>query len=143
MGRRLKKRETMIISRILDDLGFKSYAEYLLGNRLDKILKTSEDKKTKGLILMGDIAAFVLQNLHKAEGNIDALIKSYLGVNQEYIENMDSDEYDGVLLDCLLTRLPKVVTDAIDLITVKKKISEAMGTIGNAVSEKKGTNTLE
>jgi hypothetical protein len=141
MGRRLKKRETMIISRILDDLGFKSYAEYLLGSRLDKVLKSQEDKKTKSLIIMGDVAAFILQNLWKAEDNIDALIKSYLGVNQEYVENMDSDEYDSILLDCLLTRLPKVITDAIDVSNVKKKISEAMGSIGQKIENQ--TNTPE
>jgi hypothetical protein len=141
MGRRLKKRETMIISRILDDLGFKSYVEYLLGNRLDKILKSQEDKKTKGLVVMGDVVAFILQNLWKAEDNIDALIRSYLDVDQEYIENMDSDEYDSVLLDCLLNRLPKVITDVIDIANVKKKMSEAMGSIGQKIE--KQTNIEE
>ena len=72
--RKLKKKEVMIVSKILEDVNFKYYIEYLLSNKVDKILKAGQNKNDKIIMIMGDIMAFVLQNMNKAEENIDELI---------------------------------------------------------------------
>ena len=79
--RKLKKKEIMIVSRILEDVNFKFYVEYLLSNKVEKILKAGGKKEDRILMIMGDVVAFVLQNIHKAEQNIDDLCMSYCDIS--------------------------------------------------------------
>ena len=81
--RKLKKKEVMIVSRILEDVNFKYYVEYLLSNKVEKILKSGQNKKEKIVMVMADVMAFVIQNIHKAEENVDLLICSYKKISQE------------------------------------------------------------
>ncbi len=126
MKRKLKKIEVMIISRIFEAIGFKSYVEYLLGSRLEKMLKMNENQQTKGLIVVGDITAFVMQNMYKAENLIDTLVMSYLGKDENYVADMDADAYLAVVKDCFLSALPTVITDYIEASGIKKKLKSIM-----------------
>lgn len=131
MGRKLKKGEVIHISRILDNVNFKSYSEYLLSNKLEKILKSQEDKKTKIALVIGDIFSFILQNMHKAEENLDILAMSYTGKTKQEIEDMDGDDYIMVLKECFIAGIPKVISDYVDVGTLKKKLKE----VKNLVNE--------
>lgn len=122
--RKLKKKEAMIVSRILEDVNFKYYIEYLLSNKIDKILMSGQNKHEKILMLMGDVMAFILQNMNKAEENIDDLIKSYKKINQEQVDDMDVDEYIGTLKTVFMAGVPAVIADYVDLTEVKKKLKE-------------------
>jgi hypothetical protein len=122
--RKLKKKEAMIVSRILEDVNFKYYVEYLLSNKIDKILKTGENKHEKILMIMGDVMAFVLQNMNKAEENIDELIMSYRNINQAQVDDMDIDEFTSTLKTIFMAGIPNILADYVDLTEVKKKLKE-------------------
>ena len=111
----------MIVSRILEDVNFKYYVEYLLSNKVDKILKASNDKNEKIMMIMGDVFAFVIQNIHKAEENIDALCISYCGLTQEQVDEMEEDDYIETLKTVFMAGVPKVIASYVDLAEVKKK----------------------
>lgn len=123
-NRRLKKKEVMIISKILEDVNFKYYMEYLLSNKVDKILKSGQNKNDKIVMIMGDIMAFILQNVHKAEENIDSLIMSYSQINQEAVDNLSVDDYLETLKVVFMAGVPSVISDYIDITEVKKKFEE-------------------
>lgn len=122
--RKLKKKEVMIVSRILEDVNFKYYIEYLLSNKVDKILKAGQNKNDKVVMIMGDIMAFVLQNMNKAEENIDELIMSYKKINQEQVDDMDVDNYIGTLKTVFMAGVPAIIADYVDLTEVKKKFAD-------------------
>lgn len=122
--RKLKKKEVMIVSRILEDVNFKYYVEYLLSNKVDKILKAGQNKNEKIVMIMGDVMAFILQNMNKAEENIDELIKSYKKLSQEEVEDMDVDEFTGTLKTIFMAGVPAMLSDYIDLTEVKKKFED-------------------
>lgn len=122
--RKLKKKEVMIVSRILEDVNFKYYVEYLLSNKVDKILKAGQNKNDKVVMIMGDIMAFILQNMNKAEENIDLLIMSYRKIKQEDVDDMDVDEYIGTLKTVFMAGVPAVIADYVDLTEVKKKFQD-------------------
>jgi len=122
--RKLKKKEVMIVSRILEDVNFKYYIEYLLSNKVDKILKAGQNKNEKIVMIMGDVMAFVLQNMNKAEENIDLLIMSYKKLSQEQVDDMDVDEYIGTLKTVFMAGVPNVIADYVDLTEVKKKFQD-------------------
>jgi len=122
--RKLKKKEVMIVSRILEDVNFKYYVEYLLSNKVDKILKAGQNKNDKVVMIMGDIMAFILQNMNKAEENIDLLIMSYNKCKQEDVDDMDVDEYIGTLKTVFMAGVPAVIADYVDLTEVKKKFQD-------------------
>lgn len=133
--RKLRKKEVMIVSRILDEVNFKHYAEYLLSTKLDKILSKSEGQKEKVLVVVIDVFAFVLQNMYKAEASIDKLIMSYKGLNQSEIDNLEEDEFIEVLKDIFIAGVPKVISKMVDLSEFKKKFQEIKKTI-NQPTEK-------
>ena len=114
----------MMVSRILEDVNFKYYVEYLLSNKVEKILKSGQNKNEKILMIVCDIFAFVLQNMHKAEENIDILLMSYKGINQEGVDDLDVDEYVDSLKIVFMSGIPKVIGDYVDLTDVKKKFKE-------------------
>jgi len=120
-NRKLKKKEIMIVSRILEDVNFKYYVEYLLSNKVEKILKSSDNKNEKILMILGDVVAFVLQNIHKAEENIDALCMSYCNLSQEQVDEMDEDTYIDTLKNVFMAGVPKIISQYVDLTEVKKK----------------------
>jgi hypothetical protein len=120
--RKLKKREVIMVSRILEDVNFKHYAEYLLTSRLDKVLKQNGDKKEKALIIIGDITAFILQNIHKAEKSIDDLLISYCEISPEELEDMDIDNYIQSLKNVFMAGIPNIIKDIVDVNDIKKKI---------------------
>jgi hypothetical protein len=122
--RKLKKKEAMIVSRILEDVNFKYYVEYLLSNKIDKILRTGENKQEKILMIMGDVMAFILQNMNKAEENIDELIMSYRNINQDQVNDMDIDEFTSTLKTIFMAGIPNILADYVDLTEVKKKLKE-------------------
>jgi len=122
--RKLNKKEVIIVSRILEDVNFKYYVEYLMGNRVDKILKSSGDMKVKILAVTADITAFVLQNLNKADENIDLLIMSYKGISLEDIQKLDIDEYVDCLKEIFIAGVPKILSSYVNLAEVKKKVTE-------------------
>jgi hypothetical protein len=111
MGRKLKKKEVMMISRILEEITFKSYAEYLLSNKIEKMIKSQETTKVKTLLIFGDIFAFVLQNMHKAELSIDNLVMSYKGLTQEGVDDLDVDEFVDALKEAFMGGIPKMLKD--------------------------------
>lgn len=126
--RKLKKGEVIKVSRILEDVGFKHYAEYLLTNRINKILQTVDkkekiDKKSIAIVILGDIFAFLLQNMHKAEDNIDKLIMSYCEINKEQIEDMDIDEYISALKEIFMAGIPDAIKSIIPIDDIKKKMN--------------------
>jgi predicted RecB family nuclease len=133
--RKLRKKEVMIVSRILDEVNFKHYAEYLLSTKLDKVLSKSEGQKEKVLVVVIDVFAFVLQNMYKAESSIDKLIMSYKGLNQSEIDNLEEDEFIEVLKDIFIAGVPKVISKMVDLSEFKKKFQEIKKTI-NQPTEK-------
>lgn len=124
--RKLKKREVIMISRILEDVNFKHYAEYLLTNRLDKVLKQNSDRKEKVIIIMGDIFAFIVQNIHKAEKNIDELLMSYCEITAEQLEDMDIDNYIANLKNVFMAGVPNVIKDIVDINDIKKKMNSVI-----------------
>lgn len=114
----------MIVSRILEDVNFKYYVEYLLSNKVDKILKAGQNKNDKVVMIMGDIMAFILQNMNKAEENIDALIMSYKGITQEQLEEVEVDEFMDILKTVFMAGVPAIIADYVDLTEVKKKFQD-------------------
>ena len=114
----------MIVSRILEDVNFKYYVEYLLSNKVDKILKAGQNKNDKVIMIMGDIMAFILQNMSKAEENIDLLIMSYRKISQEQVDDMDVDEYINTLKTVFMAGVPAVIADYVDLTEFKKKFED-------------------
>ena len=99
-----------------------SYVEYLLSNKVEKILNAGKKKEDKLLMILGDIAAFIIQNMSKAEENIDALIMSYKKINQEEVDEMDIDEYLSTLKNIFMAGVPKIIGDYVNLTEIKKKI---------------------
>jgi hypothetical protein len=124
VSRKLKKKEVMIISRILEDVNFKYYVEYLLSNKVEKILKSGQNKNEKIVMIMADIMAFIIQNMNKAEENIDALIMSYNKINKEELEDMDVDNFSNTLKTIFMAGVPKIISDYIDLTEFKKKFKD-------------------
>lgn len=122
--RRLNKREVIIISRILEDVNFKHYAEYLLTNKIDKVLKQDGDRKSKMIVIMGDIAAFIIQNLYKADENIDRLIVSYYQIKQNECNELDVDTYIEYVKTIFMAGVPSVIKDFVDVNELKKKMQE-------------------
>jgi hypothetical protein len=122
--RKLKKKEAMIVSRILEDVNFKYYIEYLLSNKIDKILMSGQNKHEKILMLMGDVMAFILQNMNKAEENIDELIMSYRNININQVNDMDIDEFTSTMKTIFMAGVPNILADYVDLTEVKKKLKE-------------------
>lgn len=142
MGRKLKKREVMIISRLLDKVNFKIYAEYLLNNKVDKLVKllpehikeNKENIKNQSALaslsvqLIGDVLAFIVQNMYKAESEIDELIMSYKNVTENDLENYDIDELTETLKEIFFAGVPKVISNFIDISDIKKKLMKDMQT---------------
>jgi hypothetical protein len=124
--RKLRKKEVMIVSRILEDVNFKYYVEYLLSNKIDKILKAGDSKNDKIVMIMGDIMAFILQNVNKAESNIDALFMSYKELTQEQVDEMEVDEYIETLKTVFMAGVPSIIADYVDLTEVKKKFNNSL-----------------
>lgn len=122
--RKLNKKELMIISRILNDINFKMYAEYLLNIRIEKLLKSDLERKERMLILMGDISVFICQNIFKAEENTDLLFMSYLNITQEQIDNMEVDEYIDNVKNIFMAGIPKIISSYINIGELKKKLTE-------------------
>jgi len=140
MDRKLKKKELMVISRILERIDFKRYAEYLLSTKIDKIMKVykdgkgqndenkdskfklNEDGKAKVIVLVGDLFAFIIQNIHKVEDDIDELIRMYKGYTQNQVEDLEIDEYLSILKVIFLAGVPKVMSNFIDIENVKKNM---------------------
>lgn len=121
--RKLKKKELMIVSRILEDVNFKYYMEYLLSSKVDKILAVTKGQKEQAIILIGDIFAFIVQNINRAEDNIDELIMSYKGIKtKEYIDEMDGDEYIDSLKEVFQAGIPSIMKDYVDVAELKKKL---------------------
>lgn len=114
----------MLVSRILEDVNFKYYIEYLLSNKVEKILKSGQNKKDKIIMVMADIMAFILQNIHKAEENVDLLICSFKKVDRETIDEMEMDEYINTLKTVFMAGIPKVISEYVDLTDVKKKLKD-------------------
>jgi len=123
MSRKLKIKELMIISRILEDVNFKHYFEYL----------SSSKTKTNSF---SDIFVFIVQNMHKSEENICELIKSYKKVSQEEIDSYDIDDFLTIFKDILSGGIPKVITDLINMESLKKKWNEIKATIQKLDFEK-------
>lgn len=125
MGRKLKKKELMIVSRILEEVNFKYYMEYLLSSKVDKILASTQGQQEQSIILIGDIFAFVVQNINRAEDSIDLLIMSYKGIkSKEDMDEMDGDEYINNLKEVFQAGVPSVMKDYIDVAALKKKLGE-------------------
>lgn len=121
--RKLKKKELMIVSRILEDVNFKYYMEYLLSSKVDKILAATKGQKEQAIVLIGDIFAFVVQNINRAEDNIDELIMSYKGIKtKEDIDEMDGDEYIDSLKEVFQAGIPSIMKDYVDVAELKKKL---------------------
>lgn len=125
--RKLKKKEVMIVSRILENVNFKYYVEYLLSNKVEKILKSGQDKKEKIVMVMADVMAFILQNIHKAEENVDLLICSYKKISQEEVSEMDIDEYISTLKTIFMAGIPSIISEYVDLTEFKKKLKDMKG----------------
>lgn len=124
MARKLNKKELMIVSRILEDVNFKYYIDTLLSNKVDNILSIYKGKEHQAIILIGDIFAFVIQNINRAEDNIDELIMSYKGIeNKEDMNEMDGDEYIKNLKEVFTAGVPSVMKDYVDITEIKKKLS--------------------
>lgn len=122
MDRKLKFKELMLISKIFKDLNVKSYVEYLLGNKLEKLLKSNDTIETKQMIVITDIIAFIVQNMAEAETNIYKLFSSYSDI--EDIENMEADMVYDSLFNIFKGGIPSVIKDMIDLDDLKKKMSD-------------------
>lgn len=122
MNRKLKFKELMLISKIFKDLNVKSYVEYLLGNKLEKLLKSNDTIETKQMIVITDIIAFIVQNMAEAETNIYKLFSSYSDI--EDIENMEADMVYDSLFNIFKGGIPSVIKDMIDLDDLKKKMSD-------------------
>lgn len=122
--RKLKKKEVMMVSRILKDIDFKSYVENLMSTKVEAVLKTNEFLDEKIAMIMGDIAAFVLQNMHEAEENIDLLIKSYKKISQDQLDDLEIDEYLDSLKVIFMAGIPKVLSKYVDLTEFKKKLNQ-------------------
>lgn len=121
-NRKLKKKEVMIVSRILEDINFKYYVDSITKtNKLD-IMTEGKNKENAVLTLFVDIVAYLMQNMNHAEENIDELLRSYKKMSQEEVEDMDVDEYVDTLKHIFISGVPKVVEDMIDLTEVKKKL---------------------
>lgn len=111
-ARKLRMKELMIISRILEDLNFKHYFEFI---------SSSNKQKGKGF---SDVFVFVIQNMHKSEENINELIKSYKRIDQNELDNYDIDDILQSLKEIFGAGIPKVITDLIDVSELKKKWDE-------------------
>lgn len=122
--RKLMGAELMIVSRMLDKMSFKSYAEYLVSNKVDKLLKMGEKKEQKIVLMMADICFFILQNIHKAEDETWELISSYSGKKVCDVKFLDVDEITEYIKDIFMAGIPKVISKLVDMDQFKKKFEE-------------------
>lgn len=112
MRTKLRMKELMIISKILDDLNFKHYFEFI----------TSSNKQKKAGF--SDVFVFIIQNMHKSEENINKLIKSYKRIEQADLDNYDIDDILQSLQEIFGAGIPNVITDLINITELKKKWEE-------------------
>lgn len=128
--RKLKKPELMLISRILDKLNFKLYSDSLLKKIENGLNSDIESLEIQTALIVGDIGSWVVTNAHLAESEIDKLICSFKSVKQEYVNDMDVDEYIETLKDIFQSGVPKVLTSMMNnenfksLYEIKKKLTD-------------------
>lgn len=114
----------MIVSRILEDVNFKYYIEYLMGSKIDKIINSNVEQEEKMLFVMVDVMAFIIQKINNAEENIDLLVMSYKNMTQDQVDDMDCDEFIDTLKTIFMAGVPKVLNDYVDLTEFKKKMDQ-------------------
>jgi len=91
--RKLKFTEVMLVSKILKDINVKYYVEYLLSNKIEKLLKkTDVSLEDKQRIIAVDVIAFIAQNMADAEDNVYRLFSSYTGDKLEIVKDYDFDK---------------------------------------------------
>lgn len=123
-NRKLKFTEVMTVSKILKDINVKYYVEYLLSNKIEKLLKKQDlDIKDKQKIIAIDVITFIFQNMAEAEDNIYKLFASYKGEKLEKVKEFDIDQVIDTFMEIFQNGLPKVLSDMIDLGDIKKKLS--------------------
>lgn len=122
--RKLKFTEVMLVSKILKDINVKYYVEYLLSNKIEKLLKkTDVSLEDKQRIIAVDVIAFIAQNMADAEDNVYRLFSSYTGDKLEIVKDYDFDKVLELFGEIVKNGLPKVLGDMIDFGDVKKKLS--------------------
>jgi len=122
--RKLKFTEVMLVSKILKDINVKYYVEYLLSNKIEKLLKkTDVSLEDKQKIIAVDVIAFIAQNMADAEDNVYRLFSSYTGDKLEIVKDYDFDKVLELFGEIVKNGLPKVLGDMIDFGDVKKKLS--------------------
>jgi hypothetical protein len=123
--RKLLKRELMSLSRVLKAIDFRTYVEDITTFKMKDILKSEEfSQNEKSLMIFGNVIAYVIENVHMAENEIDELISSYKDISSDEIEELDVDGYIEILKEVLWSGVPKVVEKYLDLTNVKKNMEE-------------------
>jgi hypothetical protein len=123
--RKLKFNEVMIISKILREMNIKFYVEYLMNNKIEKLLKQKGlDIEDKQKIIAVDVLTFIIQNIEQAEESVYKLFASYENKTIEQVKEMDVDESITILTNIFTNGLPTIISSIIDLNSVQKKMEE-------------------
>jgi Mg/Co/Ni transporter MgtE len=131
--RKLKFSEVMILSKILRQINIKSYVEYLTGNKIDKMLKSTkslpEDQRKEAMsnnqkILALDVITWIASNMGESEELFYKLFASYTGEGIKAVEGFDFDKVIDVFQAIFSNGLPKIILNMIDAPEIKKKMDE-------------------
>lgn len=132
IGRKIKLKEVLLISKILRGMGTKNYAEYAMRQleknkkqiellKKDKSKTEIEIKKAKEDLNNSfgiDIGIFVLENIELASEPVFELIGSYNDISAKEAENLEIDKVIDTFKNMFRAGLPEI------LFTQLKKVGE-------------------
>jgi len=96
----------MLLSKVVDEIGFKSYQEDLLKkithklyllNQNSKKLTKKEISKEIGAVVLADVISFFLANAHRCD-SLEDLLCSFGSVKREDFEDFEMDEIMNLIL---------------------------------------------
>lgn len=115
--RKLNFNEILLVSRILREMGTKTYSEYVirLNERLTEKMKkdlnkSDEDKKKDKENTIGiDVAIFILENIEVAKDPLFELFASYNEIEIEEAKKLDFDQVVDTIQNMVKAGLPDAI----------------------------------
>ncbi|RPJ79810.1 MAG: hypothetical protein EHM20_00025 [Alphaproteobacteria bacterium] len=107
--RKINFKEILLVSRILREMGTKSYAEYAtrLVERVRKDKNKSKEEQDK--LIGTDVGIFILENLEIAKDALFELFASYNEISIEEAQKMDFDQVVATIQNMISAGLPDAI----------------------------------
>lgn len=119
MVKKLSFNETMLMCGLLREVNIKQVVQNVTSSEFDARLNALETDKEKQALIALEVITYILENLENGQEKLSKLLSSYL---EKEAESLDIDDIFEGLKSIIISGLPKVITDIIDIEKVKKKM---------------------